>query len=48
MREARNSFSHDYPDDPELQAASLNIAFELAAQLLDVLNGIKAFVVPYM
>ena len=48
MREARNSFSHDYPDDQELQAASLNKAFELATQLLDVLNGIKAFVRPYI
>ena len=48
MREARNSFSHDYPDDQELQAASLNMAFELATQLLEVLNGIKTFVKPYM
>jgi hypothetical protein len=48
MREARNSFSHDYPDDQELQAASLNKAFELATQLLEVLNGIKAFIRPYM
>jgi hypothetical protein len=48
MREARNSFSHDYPDDQELQAALLNKVFELATQLLDVLTGIKAFVRPYM
>ena len=48
MREARNSFSHDYPDDQELQAASLNKAFELATLLLEVLNGIKGFVRPYM
>ena len=48
MREARNSFSHDYPDDQELQAASLNKAFELATQLLEVVNGIKGFVRPYI
>lgn len=47
MREARNSFSHDYPDDQELQAALLNKVYELATQLLDVLNGIKVFVKPY-
>ena len=47
MREARNTFSHDYPDDQELQAALLNKVYELATQLLDVLNGIKAFVKPY-
>ena len=47
MREARNSFSHDYPDDQELQAALLNKVYELATQLLDVLDGIKAFVKPY-
>jgi len=48
MREACNSFSHDYPDDQALQAAMLNKAYELATQLLDVLNGIKTFVKPYM
>ncbi len=48
MREARNTFSHDYPDDQELQAALLNKAYELAAQLLEVLNGIKSFVKSYM
>lgn len=48
MREIRNMFSHDYPDDPALQAGILNKAYELAAQLLDVLNGVKAFVKPYM
>ena len=47
MREARNSFSHDYPDDQELQAALLNKVYELATQLLDVLKGIKTFVKPY-
>ena len=47
MREARNSFSHDYPDDQESQAALLNKLFELATQLLAVLSGIKTFIKPY-
>jgi hypothetical protein len=47
MREARNSFSHDYPDDQELQAALLNKLFEPATQLLAVLSGIKTFIKPY-
>ena len=47
MREARNTFSHDYPDDQELQAALLNKLFELATQLLAVLSGIKTFIKPY-
>jgi len=47
MREARNTFSHDYPDDQELQAALLNKLYELATQLLAVLLGIKTFIQPY-
>jgi hypothetical protein len=48
MREARNTLSHDYPDDQELQAALLNKLYELATQLLDVLSGIKVFIKPYL
>ena len=48
MREIRNVFSHDYPDDPELQAELLNKAFELAAQLLEILKKISVFVTPYL
>lgn len=48
MREIRNAFSHDYPDDPELQAAVLNRAFELSNQLLAVLKGAADFIKPYM
>ena len=47
MREIRNSFSHDYPDDLMLQAAMLNKAYEFAAQLLDVFMGIKDFIQLY-
>jgi len=48
MREARNTFSHDYPDDQELQAAMLNKLYQLATQLLAVLSGIKTFITPYV
>ena len=41
------SFSHDYPDDPELQAATINKAYDLAAQLLEVLNIVSTFILPY-
>ncbi|MEI7840466.1 MAG: hypothetical protein WCJ11_08200, partial [Methylococcaceae bacterium] len=30
LREVRNAFSHDYPDDLELQASVLNQAYQLA------------------
>jgi hypothetical protein len=43
MQEIRNAFSHDYPDDSELQAEILNKAFELAISLLDVLKVITEF-----
>jgi hypothetical protein len=48
MREVRNSFSHDYPDDLELQAMMLNKSYELATQLLTVLSGIKLFISRYI
>ena len=47
MREVRNTFAHDYPNDPVLQAAMLNKTFELAGHLLNVLAGIKTFIQPY-
>ncbi|PPD49186.1 MAG: hypothetical protein CTY13_03815 [Methylobacter sp.] len=48
MREVRNSFSHDYPDDPKLQAAMLNKSYELASQLIAIFLGIKSFIEPYL
>ncbi|MDP5207455.1 hypothetical protein ORI99_10500 [Alishewanella sp. SMS9] len=30
LREMHNQFAHDYPDDPEIQAALLNKAFGIA------------------
>ena len=48
MREIRNAFSHDYPDDPSLQAEVLNKTYQLAEQLLDVLQAVVDFVEPYL
>ncbi len=48
MREIRNTFSHDYPDDSDLQAEVLNKAFDLAAQLLDVLKTVIEFINTYI
>ena len=47
LREMRNQLSHDYPDDPEIQAAILNKAFELAKNLLSIFNKVKVFAAPY-
>lgn len=47
LREMRNQFSHEYPDDPAIQASLLNKAFGLAGVLLDAFEHIKAFSLPY-
>jgi hypothetical protein len=38
LREMRNQFAHDYPEDPEIQAALLNKALNLAEEMLKVMN----------
>jgi len=43
LREMRNAFSHEYPDDPEIQAAIMNKAFVLAAELIASLKKIETF-----
>ncbi len=48
LREMRNEFSHDYPDDPALQAAILNKAYPLASELLTILNKIQLFASNYV
>jgi len=48
LREMRNAFAHEYPDDPEIQAAILNKAFALADQLLVTLNGLEIFAERYL
>lgn len=47
LREMRNQFAHDYPDDPEIQASLLNKAFDLAAQLLATLDHVIVFAAKY-
>jgi hypothetical protein len=39
----RNQFAHDYPDDPEIQASLLNKAFDMAVQLLTILDQVIVF-----
>jgi hypothetical protein len=48
MREVRNTFSHDYPDDPQIQEEMLIKALGMAAPLLEVLNSVKYFIQPYL
>ncbi len=48
LREMRNSFSHEYPDDPAIQAALLNKAFVLADKLIAILKGVKIFAGQYV
>lgn len=48
LREMRNEFSHDYPDDPAIQSAILNKAYNLADDLLSVLNKIESFAANYL
>lgn len=48
LREMRNQFSHDYPDDPAFQSAMLNKAYELANNLLAVLDRIEPFAKKYV
>lgn len=43
LREMRNQFAHDYPDDPEIQASLLNKAFDMAVQLLTILDQVIVF-----
>jgi len=48
LREMRNSFLHEYPDEPEIQASLLNKAFVLADQLLEILAGVKIYADRYV
>ena len=47
LREIRNEFSHDYPDDPTLQSMRLNKAYTLASDLLSILNQLELFAKRY-
>jgi hypothetical protein len=43
FRQVRNQFAHDYPDDSEQNAATLNLAYQQAGILLNVLQQITIF-----
>ncbi|MDQ6973374.1 MAG: hypothetical protein Q9M10_00705 [Mariprofundaceae bacterium] len=47
LREMRNSFSHEYPDALDMQAAILNKAFLLARELLAILHSVQKFAEKY-
>lgn len=47
LREMRNAFAHDYPEDSELNAATLNRAQPLADQLLLTYQQVRAVAVRY-
>lgn len=44
LREMRNQFAHDYPEDPQLQSSLLNKAYGLAKDLMVVLQQVEDFV----
>jgi hypothetical protein len=43
FRKVRNQFAHDYPEDSEQNAATLNLAYEQANDLLQVLEQVRTF-----
>lgn len=47
LREMRNSFAHDYPEDSALQAAILNRAFVAADKLVEILQHVKNYAARY-
>lgn len=47
LREMRNAFAHDYPEDSELQAAILNRAYTAADRLVEILQHVKQFAMRY-
>ena len=47
LREMRNAFAHDYPEDSALQAAILNRAFVAAGKLVEILHHVKVFAARY-
>ncbi|MDQ6994806.1 MAG: hypothetical protein Q9M18_04340 [Mariprofundaceae bacterium] len=48
LAEMRNSFSHEYPDEPEIQASLLNKSFVLANELLATLDDVKSYANRYV
>ncbi len=48
LREMRNAFAHDYPEDSELQAGILNRAFAAADRLVEILQHVERFAARYV
>lgn len=48
LREMRNLISHEYPNDPGMQAATLNKALKQADTLLQITSSLWVFLKPYM
>jgi len=48
LRELRNALTHEYPDEPSLQAATLNKTVQAAATLLAVLNRSEKYAEKYL
>lgn len=48
LREMRNLISHEYPDDPGMQAATLNKALKQAEPLLQITSSLWVFLKPYL
>ena len=47
LRQMRNAFAHDYPENSELQAAILNQAFAAATRLVEILFHVKNYAKRY-
>lgn len=47
LKDIRNAFTHDYPDDSEVRAKALNTAYEHAYELLNIYEGMLKFINRY-
>lgn len=48
LREMRNQFAHDYPEEPEIQASLLDKAFTQSRLLLDEFERVRSFINRYL
>lgn len=48
LREMRNQFAHDYPEDPEIQSSLLNKALAQAEEILKILETITLYANRYL
>jgi hypothetical protein len=47
LREMRNQFAHDYPEESDIQASLLNKALRLSERMLVILKGVSNFAERY-